>query len=108
MNKAKMVLHLRRLSSGMIVPCMTDKGLCLEMEYRFNFYLFNCLSLHYHKWHEYSGNKIYPIKSNINGLDAKDCYIITPGKWSGEQGERRRRFCAWVADQIETCGRNVP
>lgn len=99
MNKKAIADHCRGLASGEIKPRHICHGLCSELVKVFDVQLTELVRIS--SYPNFSGDLLFPIKSLNKRLSAEDYYCEHLDKWSGKRGQARRKFCAWVADELE-------
>lgn len=81
---------LRRMAAGDVPD--RDMGICGNLIHTFNFGSLNVCNLFMH-WPESCGDHAFPIAGG-------DEYLFTGDKWTGENGEKRKRLCTWMADLL--------
>lgn len=95
----EMVVYLRGLASGKVLPRCSETGLCNNFAARFDADI-ACV-VRFEDFPEYSGDDGYPIKSPNNRITPHTYYMKSDNLWIGRYGNARKRFCLWCADQIE-------
>lgn len=102
----KIIKHCRKLGKGKIQPRDSTEGLCHELwevfyseDYQYIDALTH-LKIDTTKWKHYSGDIEYPIPHKR--FKPERAYQEYDNLWcSGKYGNKRRKFCLWVAKQLE-------
>lgn len=98
-NYKEIATHCRKLGLGEVTPIYTVTGLCYELGtlFKMDRGKFRELARSYPN---HSGNSHYPIPAP-DGSDPEEVWRETENLWIGEYGEERKRFCLWLANEIE-------
>jgi len=94
-----LVKHLRRWGNGE-TPALKNDGVCRNIMYISNNKIngMDLCAKYADKFPEYSGSIKYPISDE---LDARDAYHNLLKWYDNKYGKCRRRFCLFLADEIE-------
>jgi hypothetical protein len=108
MNRKELIIHLRNLGNGDVLPRSRRSGLCVELNGLISLQLMNEVHRAWMTWPKWSGSAGFPVPHPKYPKDpgrANDRYYRDGHKfgsiWTGKYGDLRRKMCLHIADVLE-------
>lgn len=95
----EMILYCRDLGTSKTLPEKFNMGLCGNFKSKFGTDFPR--SLDFTLYPNFSGDRVFPLKSLKKSLYAHQYYCEYANLWKGNRGKERRKFCLWVANELE-------